>query len=311
MAPPLRNNPYTLCKNIDRLASAGRVRNRPAWYKAVSMYPPARFVPKGVNPVEVGQFQPVTIGSAHATSAIQQQPKDLYKRGNPRTYRPQYVSSVPLITYPEDELRQAFYRWHPLELHRPRTLVEDENTLRRKDWSTIWGGKHADGTPAKVHVTGESVVQHTLYLMQRPEKLGGPLIRHEAYQEALRAFYAAREQLDQAAQVRREQMQLAAETAAKEEEAQLAMEQLEKGEESMEAVDLPTEQDKADKLYWAKRPKTARFVEWENEQLAESAEYEEEQRAARSMQEEMRRRMEQYEKRNLGSDMDVDPSAAP
>ncbi|KAJ3011254.1 mitochondrial ribosomal small subunit component [Thoreauomyces humboldtii] len=316
MAPPLRNNPYTLCKNIDRLTAAGRVRNLPAWYKAVSLYPTTQFTPKGVVPSEIGQFQPPT---AAAAATMTSSPREYYKRINPRTYKAQYVARVPEIVYPEDELRQAFYRWHPLELSRPRSLVETEHTLTHKDWSSIHGGRDPTGLHVKVPVTGESVVQHTLYLMSRKVN---PLSRHQAYQQALQAFYKARSEMDTEAAKIRAAAWKAAEVAAQEEAAEAKRQA---DEEALREID-PTadaeattaqlgpqndspevEQVKRDALYWARRPLSARFNEWESAELADSKVFEDQQRAARSAQEEMRRKMEQYEKRNIVSEETAEP----
>ncbi len=52
------------------------------------------------------------------------------------------------IVYPEDELRNQFFRDHPWELARPRIVVEnDGKDYRRVDWSKgiVQKGKKVDG----------------------------------------------------------------------------------------------------------------------------------------------------------------------
>ncbi|KAJ3160638.1 mitochondrial ribosomal small subunit component [Geranomyces michiganensis] len=327
MAPPLRNNPYALCKNIDRLRDAAPRSSRaalPPWYRAVRQYPPAVFTPKGVDPVHTGLFHPTPPSSPSSlattsttfTSTTAATARELYKRSDPRTYKARYIIRPPPITYPEDEIRAAFYKWHPLELSKPRTLVEDEQTLKWRSWEDIHGGKHADGTASYVPVTGESVVKHTLYLMSRKEN---PLSRHEAYQTALRAFYEARAKADHLRIEKRAKAIAAAQQVAEEEENQRALEEAQKHalqgddltseylEESAAGHDygsMPlTEEDKKrekkDAEYWRARPLSARFVEWETAELEDSSAFEDEMRTARTLQDEMRRKMEQYEKRNI------------
>ncbi|KAJ3156364.1 mitochondrial ribosomal small subunit component [Geranomyces variabilis] len=326
MAPPLRNNPYTLCKNIDRLRAAAprgpRSAPLPPWYRAVAQHPPAVFTPKGVDPVHTGLFHPASSSSSSSQLASSESTpttaRELYKRADPRTYKARYIVRAPPITYPEDEIRQAFYKWHPLELSKPRTLVEDEQTLTWRSWENIYGGKHADNTWTYVPVTGESVVKHTLYLMSRKEN---PLSRHEAYQTALRAFYEARAKIDTLRLEKRAAAIAEAQKIAEEEADRRALEEAQRqllGQQQLDNGDLTaaggeshqdgyedaplTDQEKKDAAYWQARPLSARFVEWETAELEDSRAYEDEMRAARTMQDEMRRKMEQYEKRNIVDD---------
>lgn len=255
MSPPLRNNPYTLTKNITRLRQAGRIRHLPAWYHPLTLHPPTQFTPTRIIPTETGAFQD--------SSPIE--PRDPYKRQDPKTYRPHYVTKPPQIVYPEDEIRKAFYRWHPLELYRPRTLVVGEEDLKQeRDWSTIYGGR------PKTVVSGESVVQHTLYLMTHQR-----LTRHQAYHRALKAFYkarAAQEEEEHAARLAAEQAALAESTSK----------EIMDMEKDLDLVDsesterIVSSKEKEDAEWFAKRPLTKTFMEWEEAELAESRKYEQE-----------------------------------
>ncbi|KND05001.1 mitochondrial 37S ribosomal protein RSM25 [Spizellomyces punctatus DAOM BR117] len=262
MAPPLRNNPYALLKNIDRLHAAGRIHSLPPWYDAVRRHPPATFIPKGATPTETGAFaldSHIQRGSA---------------RQNPLTYRPHYVSKPAVIVYPEDEIRAAFYRWHPLELARPISLVRGEEDLKERDWKDIYGGR------PDLDVTGESVVQHTLYLMTHKNQS-----RHTAYQNALSAFYKARVEI--------EERERAAQQAAQ----KAALEELLADEEE----DLDDKQ-RAVAEFWSTRPLTKQFVDWEMDELQKSQMWEGKIADAKQARRDLQLKMEQFEKRHLESD---------
>jgi small subunit ribosomal protein S23 len=83
----------------------------PPWYKVVGRIPPSETIvrtipPKHHNPKKTKSHKPKNL------------------------YRPQE------ITYPEDSLRQTFYRDHPWELARPRVVLElDGKDAQRCDWS--------------------------------------------------------------------------------------------------------------------------------------------------------------------------------
>ncbi|KAI8826070.1 mitochondrial ribosomal protein S25-domain-containing protein [Fimicolochytrium jonesii] len=294
MAPPLRNNAYTLCQNVTRLVDAERIKQTPAWYQAVLRFPGAQFTPNGIIPAQQGQFRKPTT-TASPSTPFSTTEHNLYKRGN-RNYKPKYVTRPPRIVYPEDEIRRAFYRWHPLELRRPRSLVETEETLGVKDWSTIFG----DGS----FPTGESVVQHTLFLMDQQG-----LTRHAAYQKALTAFYDARGKIDyhralerREAEVLAEQQMLAEEEA--EEEAKAANLKLADGDGKIqaEAEKMGKDPVKEEMRFWLHKKVTKEFVDAEDLQLQDSSAYEEEMSKAKNAQEEIRNKMAQYEKRNLSDE---------
>jgi small subunit ribosomal protein S23 len=82
----------------------------PAWYRVVSNIPPAQTI---VRP-----------------AAAQLQKPDPKQRRPRNVYRPQR------IVFPEDALRQNFYKDHPWELARPRIVLElDGLDSRMLDWS--------------------------------------------------------------------------------------------------------------------------------------------------------------------------------
>lgn len=83
------------------------------------------------------------------------------------------------IKYEEDELRRQFFSDHPWELARPRIVLETTgNQYARVDWSK---GLLQPGIP----LSGESVVQRQLYLLQNVPEMTIPqsydIVRQEFY----------------------------------------------------------------------------------------------------------------------------------
>jgi len=82
----------------------------PIWIKAVEKVPPAELHTRPYLP----QHQPL----------------------NPRARKPRNLYRPTKLVYPEDELRQTFYRDHPWELARPMMLLETNGLdARSRDWS--------------------------------------------------------------------------------------------------------------------------------------------------------------------------------
>jgi small subunit ribosomal protein S23 len=81
----------------------------PPWYQVVGSIPPSETIVRTITP-------------RHQGPKKNAKPKNLY--------RPQPIS------YPEDRLRQTFYKDHPWELARPRVVLElDGKDAQRCDWS--------------------------------------------------------------------------------------------------------------------------------------------------------------------------------
>jgi small subunit ribosomal protein S23 len=108
-------------KQASRLTRAGFLKTPPLWYEAVLDHPPlplpAREPPSRTSydnsSSSRGQSAPTTFGS-----------------------RP-----LP-ITYVEDDIRRQFFRDHPFEAFRARSLteagaIEDEHPIRGLDWTRL------------------------------------------------------------------------------------------------------------------------------------------------------------------------------
>ncbi|OAR03020.1 hypothetical protein LLEC1_07120 [Akanthomyces lecanii] len=131
---------------------------KPPWLNIVSSVPPSETLIRPI-PAQHAEFS----GS-----------KKIKKPRN--IYRPQK------IVYLEDTLRAAFYKDHPWELARPRVILEsDGRDSQHCDWSK---GVRQPG----IALTGESVVQRQLYLMEAEK-----MTQNKAYDLARHEFYKLRQ----------------------------------------------------------------------------------------------------------------------
>lgn len=107
------------------------------------------------------------------------------------------VNRVPKLSFLEDRLRDLFYHQHPWEFARPKTLIENKGDEYKKgDWSHM----------LQFHkpLDGESVVQRTVWLLEKENKKGkGGLL--EAYDQARFEFYRLRMEEEMNSQVSKEE----------------------------------------------------------------------------------------------------------
>ncbi|KAL3606888.1 mitochondrial ribosomal small subunit component [Fusarium poae] len=102
-----------------------------------------------------------------------------HTRRQPKLTKPKNIFRPKPIIYKEDRLRSTFYRDHPWELARPRVILEsDGKDYQHCDWSK--GLKQPN-----IPLTGESVVQYQLWLMENGEdwttKSAYDYVRHQFY----------------------------------------------------------------------------------------------------------------------------------
>ncbi|KAK3314650.1 mitochondrial ribosomal protein S25 [Apodospora peruviana] len=129
----------------------------PAWLAAVESIPPSEIL---TRPYPIQHTEP----------------KKRARRPSHNLFRPTQ------IVYPEDELRQNFYRDHPWELARPKMVLEmDGKDARYRDWSK---GIRQPG----MALSGECVVQRQLYLMENHG-----LTKAQAYDVSRKEFYKLRQ----------------------------------------------------------------------------------------------------------------------
>ncbi|KAF4605014.1 mitochondrial ribosomal small subunit component [Pleurotus pulmonarius] len=109
-------------KQVSRLMRADFIKKEPVWYKAVLDYPPLPLPPKA--PPERSDY-------------------DLAPRKQSSSSKMRPVAPKPLpIHYLEDDIRRQFYRDHPFEAFRPKSLVEGEtiqtpHPMRGEQWTRL------------------------------------------------------------------------------------------------------------------------------------------------------------------------------
>lgn len=109
-------------KQVSRLTRAGFLKTPPVWYEAVLEHPPLPLPPR--EPPSRTSFD---------TTSTNSNPKKKTQQGSLR----------PLpVTYVEDEIRRQFFRDHPFEAFRPRTLteagaIEDEHPISGLKWTRL------------------------------------------------------------------------------------------------------------------------------------------------------------------------------
>jgi small subunit ribosomal protein S23 len=111
-------------KQTARLLETGWAMHEPVWYQAVLDHPPLPLPPRA-PPARSANDLP-------SKAAFGAQPKHM----RPRSPRP-----LP-IYYIEDDVRRQFFRDHPFEAYRARSLVEggeveEEHTVRGKEWTRL------------------------------------------------------------------------------------------------------------------------------------------------------------------------------
>lgn len=161
---PADLRPLRVAQATSQLLKAKHLKQQPAWLPAVSRIPPSTDLARRKVP-EVDD----TLSSTSAAASLQRRRQ---QRSKARLFTPRE------IRYVEDKLRQRFFRDRPWELARPVLLVENDGADHaRYDWSKLV----QVGRP----LTGESVVQHQLWLMTKQTP---PMDEHAAYAKATKEF---------------------------------------------------------------------------------------------------------------------------
>jgi small subunit ribosomal protein S23 len=104
-------------KQAARLLQSNYIRDQPAWFQAVLDHPPLPLPPRA-PPSRPHDDAPRTTPAGS-------------KYARPRAPRP-----LP-VCYVEDDVRRQFFRDHPFEAYRARSLVEDEHPVRGKEWTRL------------------------------------------------------------------------------------------------------------------------------------------------------------------------------
>jgi small subunit ribosomal protein S23 len=111
---------------VSRLMRANYIKKEPAWYQAVLQYPPLPLPPKASTS---------RTGYDHSP--------DEPKIGTGQPVKLRKVKTRPLpIRYVEDDVRRQFFRDHPFEAFRPKTLVEGAgieapHPIQKENWTRL------------------------------------------------------------------------------------------------------------------------------------------------------------------------------
>jgi small subunit ribosomal protein S23 len=113
-------------KQASRLTRSGFIKSLPAWYQAVLDHPPLPLPPR----------EPPS-RTSYDTKPPKQSLRASPKKKTQGPHRP-----LP-ISYVEDEIRRQFFRDHPFESFRPRTIteagiIEDEHPIRGLQWTRLF-----------------------------------------------------------------------------------------------------------------------------------------------------------------------------
>ena len=104
--------PQRVHEAATQLLGTDRLQHAPPWYDIVASVPPPEILVR--------------------TQPIQ------HRRPRAGTRKPSKLFHPQNIRYPEDKLRQQFFRDHPWELARPRVVLENDGMdAHRQDWSMI------------------------------------------------------------------------------------------------------------------------------------------------------------------------------
>ncbi|KAJ3331747.1 mitochondrial ribosomal small subunit component [Blyttiomyces sp. JEL0837] len=306
----LRNNPFSIIRTFEKarqveqakLASQ-RTRNpqqqaasstlpTPSWLPAVSLYPPPSKPLRQVIPTEVGHFGAQS--ASNRTHASQVAAASSLNRTNLRSLRREIKAAstfqAPVISYPEDELRELFFKEHPFELRRPRCLVEMDGEMKVKP-SQEWP---APGS--SVGISGEDVIQKALYLQSAA---GGSHSRQIAYNLALASFYKHRAQED------RNQLMDKQRRVAEQKNLRLQERQTLQNEGGAAAASLTAEEDDTD-VY--EDYNVAWFRVEEEKALAASAKYLEKMNTEMAAKRQVQEEMAKYEARNMKKEEGTGPA---
>lgn len=115
-------------KQVSRLTRAGFIKTPPVWYEAVLDHPPLPLPPREPPSRTSYDSSPSSPSSNQAFAST-------------ATKKTQGSRPLP-ITYVEDEIRRQFFRDHPFEAFRPRTLteagaIENEHPIGGLKWTRL------------------------------------------------------------------------------------------------------------------------------------------------------------------------------
>ena len=121
-------------KQASRLTRAGFIKTPPVWYEAVLEHPPLPLPPR--EPPSRTSYDTSSSSSSRTSN------QKAFAPTATATKKTQQGSRPLSITYVEDDIRRQFFRDHPFEAFRPRTLteagaVEHEHPISGLKWTRL------------------------------------------------------------------------------------------------------------------------------------------------------------------------------
>jgi len=121
-------------KQVSRLTRAGFIKTPPLWYEAVLEHPPLPLPPRELP-------SRTSYDSSSSPLSKNQDSASTATATATTTKKTQGFRPLP-ITYVEDDIRRQFFRDHPFEAFRPRTLteagaIENEHPISGLIWTRL------------------------------------------------------------------------------------------------------------------------------------------------------------------------------
>ncbi|SNX82526.1 related to RSM25 - mitochondrial ribosomal protein, small subunit [Melanopsichium pennsylvanicum] len=188
-----RRIPSQVPQTVSRLLESGFFKTPPAWFEAVNNHPPV-IVPAR-HPVQrpdedlprrlrsTTQTRLSKVGSSSKTSVNSQQqqwgrdPTNSKKKS--RTLTPKLTPKP--IVYDEDKVRQQFFRDHPWEAYRPKTLVEMS--------AQVGDETRVHGDPKRLRSYGRNPSVEDLIVCTLAAHRQGGLSLSQAYHNTLSSYH--------------------------------------------------------------------------------------------------------------------------
>ncbi|PWZ03138.1 hypothetical protein BCV70DRAFT_12177 [Testicularia cyperi] len=190
-----RRIPSQVPQTVSRLLEAGFLKQPPAWFEAVTNHPPVPVPAR--HPVQrPDQDLPTRLRSASQIPLQKQQSKTgkagsssvLNSKKKARALAPKLTPKA--IVYDEDKIRQQFFRDHPWEAYRPKTLVEMTDEIGHES--------RVNGDPKRLRSYGRNpTVEDVVACTLEAHRKGG-LSLSQAYHNTLSSYHGLKAEHEQA-----------------------------------------------------------------------------------------------------------------
>ncbi|KAN0060635.1 mitochondrial ribosomal small subunit component [Thecaphora frezii] len=201
-----RRLPTQVPQTVSRLLDAGFLKKPPVWFEAVNNHPPAPTPPRYPIarpdedlPVSLRSTRQPAAPSAASSSSVRTAVVDASpakhhhrdinnSKKKVRALGPKLAPKP--ILYDEDKLRQQFFRDHPWEAYRPKTLVEMSDKIGSEP--------RFSGDPKRLRSYGHNPSVEDFIACTLAAHRQGGLSLSQAYHNTLSSFYAIKAEQEHA-----------------------------------------------------------------------------------------------------------------